>query len=134
MYEAERRTAKLASIATGMAIFISCLGLVGLSTYMAEQRKKEIGIRKVLGASVWGITLLLSKEFCKLVGVAFLMATPIALYTSKQWLESFAYQVELHWGVFISAAILALLIALVTVSYQTIKAALTNPVNSLRSE
>lgn len=134
MYEAERRTAKLASIATGMAIFISCLGLVGLSTYMAEQRKKEIGIRKVLGASVWGITLLLSKEFCKLVSVAFIMATPIALYASKEWLQSFAYQVELHWGVFISAAILALLIALVTVSYQTIKAALANPVNSLRSE
>jgi ABC-type antimicrobial peptide transport system permease subunit len=133
-YKSERRTAKLAGIATGMAIFISCLGLFGLATYMAGQRKKEVGIRKVLGASVWGITLLLSKEICKLVILAFVIATPIAIYVSQEWLTGFAYQIKLGPGLFISSGLVAILIAIITVSYQTIKTALANPVNSLRSE
>jgi len=133
-YAAEKKTAKLAGVATGMAIFISCLGLFGLATYTAQQRTKEIGIRKVLGASVTGITLLLSKDFTKLVLLAFIIAFPIAWYAVNQWLADFAYQIQVNIWLFIGSGVVAITIALVTVGYQSIKAAMANPVKSLRSE
>lgn len=133
-YAAEQRTIKLAGVATGMAIFISCLGLFGLATYTAEQRTKEIGIRKVLGATVANITLLFSRDFFKLVLLAIIIASPVAWYAVHQWLADFAYQIEVNIWLFISAGMLAVAIALLTVSYQAIKAALANPVKSLRNE
>ncbi len=117
-----------------LAIFISCLGLLGLASYSTIQRTKEIGIRKVLGASVSGITSLLSKDFIKLVLIALLIASPIAWFGMHTWLQGFAYRINIGWWVFILAGILAILIALLTVSFQAIKAALANPVKSLRSE
>ncbi len=130
----EKRTATLAAFFSGLTIFISCLGLFGLATYMAETRIKEIGVRKVLGASVTGITLLISKDFLRLVGIAFLIAAPIAAWSMHSWLKNYPYRVNLHWWVFALAGALSFLIALVTISYQAIKAAVENPVKSLRSE
>jgi len=117
-----------------LAIFISCLGLLGLASYSTIQRTKEIGIRKVLGASVSNITTLLSGEFIKLVLIAMLIASPIAWFGMHKWLEEFAYRISINWWVFILAGALAILIALLTVSFQAIKAAIANPVRSLRSE
>lgn len=117
-----------------MAIFIACFGLFGLASYAAEQRTKEIGIRKVLGASVSGIIGLLSKDFVKLVLLANLIAWPLAWYAMNKWLQSFAFRVEVEWWVFALAGGLALLISLLTVSTQAIKAALANPVEALRYE
>ena len=117
-----------------MAILISCLGLFGLAAFSAEQRKKEIGVRKVLGASVSGVVALLSKDFLKLVGISILIATPVAWWAMNKWLQGFAYRVNISWWVFVIAGVLALLIALITVSFQSIKAAIANPVKSLRSE
>ncbi len=117
-----------------MTILIACLGLFGLATYAAEQRIKEIGIRKVLGASVSSIISMLSKDFVKLVLVAAVIAFPIAGWAMHQWLQDFAYQVGLQWWVFLVAGGAALFIALFTVSFQAIRAALSNPVKSLRSE
>jgi putative ABC transport system permease protein len=117
-----------------LAVLIACLGLFGLVTYMAEQRTKEIGIRKVLGASVGSVMQLLSKDFLWLVIIAFVIAAPVAWWAMHKWLEDFAYRVNLQWWVFAAAGSIALLIALVTVSVQAIKAALANPVNSLRTE
>ncbi len=117
-----------------LAIIIACLGLFALSAFMAEQRSKEIGIRKVLGASVSGITTLLSVDFVKLVAIAILIASPIAWLAMNKWLQGFAYAVPLHWWIFASAGLAAILIALITVSFQSIKAALMNPVRSLKSE
>ncbi|MDO1451047.1 ABC transporter permease [Rhodocytophaga aerolata] len=134
LYKSEQRTGKLFNIFAGIAIIISCLGLFGLATFTAEQRTKEIGVRKVLGASVTNITALLSKDFLKLVLVGNLIAWPIAWYIMHKWLENFAYQINISLWVFLVAGVLALLIALLTVSYQSIKAALANPVKSLRSE
>ncbi|MDO1451661.1 ABC transporter permease [Rhodocytophaga aerolata] len=134
MYKSDQRTGKLFNYFAAITIIISCLGLFGLATYTAEQRTKEIGIRKVLGASVSNITLLLSKDFLKLVLIAFLIATPIAWYLMNQWLENFAYQIDISFWVFLLAGFLAIVIALLTVSYQAIKAALANPVKSLRNE
>jgi putative ABC transport system permease protein len=115
-------------------IFIACLGLFGLATYSAEQRMKEIGIRKVLGATVFNLTSLLSKDFLKLVLIANGIAFPVAWWGINRWLEDYAYHVELNWWIFALAGCLALLIALLTVSWQAIKAALANPVKSLRTE
>jgi putative ABC transport system permease protein len=134
LYKGERKIAELITIFTSMSILISCLGLFGLATFMAEQRTKEIGIRKVLGASVTGITTLLSKDFLKLVLVAVAIATPVAYYVTNQWLQGFAYRISLEWWVFACAGLLAIGIALVTVSFQAIRAAVANPVKSLRSE
>ena len=117
-----------------LAIFISCLGLLGLAAYSTIQRKKEIGIRKIIGASVSGIVNLLSKEFVKLVGIAFLIAAPIAWFVMQNWLEDFAYRIDIEWWMLLLAGILAIVIALVTVSFQAITAAIANPVNALRSE
>jgi len=125
---------KLALLFGGLAIFISCLGLFGLATYMAETRTKEIGVRKVLGASVTGITVLISQDFLRLVGIAFLIAAPIAGLSMEAWLKNYAYRVQLQWWVFALAGALSFIIALVTISSQAIRAAVANPVNSLRSE
>jgi putative ABC transport system permease protein len=133
-FAAEERIGKLAGIFAGLAIFISCLGLFGLASFVAEQRTKEIGIRKVLGASVFNLWRLLSRDFVLLVVIAFFIAAPTAWYFLSGWLQNYEYRTELSWWVFAGAGVGALLITLLTVSFQSIKAALTNPVNSLRSE
>jgi putative ABC transport system permease protein len=118
----------------GLSLFIACLGLFGLSTFVVKRKVKEIGVRKVLGASVSGIVQLLSKDFMKLVLIALVIASPLAWYFMNNWLKDFAYRVEIHWWIFLVAGMVALLIALITISFQSIRAALANPVNSLRSE
>ncbi len=125
---------KLAGVFAGLAIFISCLGLFGLAAYVAEQRTKEIGVRKVLGASVAQVWLLLSKDFIVLVIISCLIASPIALYFLSSWLQKYNYRISIGPGVFILSAVVAILITLITISFQAIKAALMNPVKSLRSE
>ncbi len=133
-YVAEMRVAVLSRYFAGLAILLSCLGLFGLAAFTAEQRRKEIGIRKVLGASVAGITSLLAKDFLKLVVVAIFIASPVAYYFMKNWLSDFAYRVDIQWWMFAVAGAAAVGIAFLTVSFQSIKAALANPVKSLRSE
>ncbi len=133
-YQEDGRRERIFAAAALSAILIACMGIFGLAAYTAQLRTKEIGVRKVLGASVANITLLLSKEFLKLVVLANLLAWPVAWYASSQWLEGFAYRVGLGWGVFVLAGGAALLIALATVGYQAVKAALANPVRSLRNE
>jgi ABC-type antimicrobial peptide transport system permease subunit len=125
---------KLASILAILAIFISCLGLFGLSSFVAEQRKKEIGVRKVIGASVFNLWQLLSKEFVVLVGISSLLAAPIAYYFMNEWLQKYSYRTEMSWWIFVAASIGALLITLLTVSFQALKAASANPIQSLKSE
>ena len=134
LYKADQRTGRLFTYFAGMAILISCLGLFGLAAFTASQRTKEIGIRKVLGASVGSITLLLSRDFLRLVLVAMLIASPVAWYVMREWLANFAYKIDLEAWMFVLAGGLGMGIALATVSYQAIKAALANPVKSLRSE
>lgn len=133
-YQSDERFGQVFGFFTLMAILVACLGLLGLATFTAQQRTKEIGVRKVLGASVVSIMALLSKDFLKLVLVAILMASPIAWYAMHRWLQDFAYQIDLAWWVFALAGLLAVGIALLTVSFQSIKAALMNPVKSLRSD
>ncbi len=133
-YSTEVTLSHIINLFTLMAIFISCLGLFGLVTFSAEQKRKEIGVRKVLGASVPGIVQLLSEEFLKLVGISILIATPIAWWAMNKWLQSFVYRVSISWWMFALAGIIAMLIALLTISFQAFKAARTNPVKSLRSE
>ncbi|MFI5193213.1 MAG: ABC transporter permease [Chitinophagales bacterium] len=134
IYKSEAQTGRLFISFAVFAIFIACLGLFGLVTYAAEQRTKEIGIRKVLGANVGGIVALLSRDFLRLVGIASVIAFPVAWWAMNQWLQSFAYRTGISWWIFAAAAAAAILIALVTVSFQTIRAALANPVKSLHSE
>jgi len=133
-YDAENRLADIVSDFTIIAILISCLGLFGLATFSAEQRIKEIGVRKVLGASVTSIVALLSKDFLKLVIVAVIIASPLAWFVMNKWLQSFAYRTSISWTVFVITTLVALFIALITISLQAIKAAVANPVDSLRSE
>ena len=133
-YQAERQTGLLYRTFAGLTIFIACLGLFGLASFMAEQRTKEIGVRKVLGASVASITALLSKDFLKLVGIAIIIASPVAYHLMKSWMEGFQYRIGIEWWVFVLAAVLALAVAFLTVSFQAVKAALMNPVKSLRNE
>lgn len=133
-YQLEELVGTLASIFAGLAVFISCLGLFGLAAYVAEQRTKEIGIRKVLGASVPQVWLLLSKDFVLLVVISCVVASPVALYFLHNWLLKYDYRISIGPGVFIISGIMALIITLFTISFQAIKAALTNPVQSLRSE
>lgn len=133
-FNSEQRIAWLASLFAGLTILISCLGLFGLAAYMAETRVREIGVRKVLGASVTNITTLLSKDFLKLVLIAFLVATPVAWWAMHYWLQKYPYHVNIQWWVFALAGVLSVIIALCTVSYQAVKAAMANPVKSLRSE
>src|SRR5688572_26277758 len=130
----EQRTKTLAGLFASLAIFISCLGLFGLSAHMAESRIKEIGVRKVLGASVLGVAKLLSLDFVKLVIVSIIIASPVAWYAMNRWLEDYNYRINIGLGIFLVAAVLAIAIALVTVSFQSIKAAIANPVKSLRTE
>jgi putative ABC transport system permease protein len=134
MYRAEQRIGTIALTFAGLAILIACLGLFGLAAFMAEQRTKEIGVRKVLGASVTSIIGLLSKDFLKLVFIAIIIASPVAWYAMNQWLKDFAYKIDIEWWIFALAGLLAIGIALLTVSFQSIKAALMNPIKSLRSE
>ena len=134
MYTTEDKLKSLLFIFTAIAIFVGCLGLFGLAAYTAERRKKEVGIRKVLGASTESMVLLLSKDFIKLVVISLLIASPVAWYFMNKWLQDFAYRIHISWWVFTVTAILALGIAFITVSFQAIKAALANPVKSLRTE
>jgi ABC-type antimicrobial peptide transport system permease subunit len=133
-FKSEERTGTLAALFAGLTIFISCLGLFGLATYMAENRIKEIGVRKVLGASVAGITTLLSKDFLKLVMISFVIASPLAWWMMHNWLEDYPYHVNIQWQVFAIAGLLSFIISVITVSYQAIKAAVANPVKSLRTQ
>lgn len=134
MYQSEERLGSVLSIFTLLSIFIACLGLFGLIAYSVEQRNKEIGIRKVLGASVVNITSLLAKDYLKLVAIAFVLAIPIAWYFMNDWLNDFEYRIPMQWWVFGMAGLSAIVLALITVSFQSIKAALGNPIESLRSE
>ncbi|WP_299118918.1 ABC transporter permease [uncultured Winogradskyella sp.] len=133
-FRSEERIASLARVFTALAIFISCLGLFGLASFVAEQRTKEIGVRKVLGASISQLWLLLSKDFITLVVVSLLVASPLAYYVMGQWLQKFSYRTTVGWDVFAIACFGALIITLITVSFQAIKAATANPVKSLRTE
>ena len=133
-YHSEQLQGKIFMIFTGLAIFIACLGLFGLAAFTAEQRTKEIGVRKVLGASVANITGMLSKDFLKLVLIAAVLAVPLAWWAMRAWLNDFAYRISLAWWMFAAAAILAFIIALATVGYQAVRAALANPSDSLRAE
>ncbi|MFV9550427.1 ABC transporter permease [Algibacter sp. PT7-4] len=133
-FKSEQLIGKLSQLFALLAILISCLGLFGLAAYTAEQRSKEIGVRKVLGASVSGIVKLLSKDFLKLVVLSILIAIPVAWFVMHSWLLDYAYRIEINWWVFVIAGLAAILIALLTVSFQAIKAALANPVNSLKAE
>jgi putative ABC transport system permease protein len=134
MFMSEVLMSKLSTIFASLAIFISCLGMFSLAAYTAERRIKEIGIRKVLGASVSGITVLLSKDFLQLVGISCLVAFPIAWWMMHSWLQNYEYRITISWWIFLLAAVSAIGIALVTISFQSIKAAMANPVKSLRSE
>ncbi len=133
-YEKEQRTSQIVVYFTIIAIFIACLGLFGLSAFAAEQRTKEIGIRKVLGASIADVTSLLSKDFIRLILMAIVIALPLAWYAMNQWLQDFAYRITISWWMFVLAGLLAVVVAIVTISFQAIKAAIANPVKSLRTE
>ena len=133
-YSEEQRLGSVFIAAAFVAILIACMGLFGLASYSARQRIKEIGIRKVLGASVMDITTLLSRDFIKLVIIAIIIASPIAWWIMNKWLQNFAYRITLEWWIFLSAGVMAVLIAFTTISFQSIRAANANPVKSLRTE
>jgi len=133
-YESEQRMSVMLTIFTSLAIFIGCLGLFGLTVFMANQKTKEIGVRKVLGASVESILMLFSKEFIKLILIGFLIATPLAWYATNQYLDQFAYKITLGPVEFLIGLTITFLIAIVTVAYRSMKAAVANPTQSLRSE
>jgi putative ABC transport system permease protein len=133
-YRSEQRLGSIFSIFAGLSIFIACLGLFGLSAFMAERRTKEIGVRKVLGASVQNVVVLLSKDFLKLTIVAAIIAFPVAWYFMNKWLQDFAYRINITWTIFLVAGLSTLAITLVTISFQAIRAAVANPVKSLRTE
>ncbi len=134
MYRSERATKKLTNYFAVIAIFISCLGLFAIASLTAEQRTKEIGIRKVLGASVSGLVILFSTDFMKLILVAFFVAAPVAYYLGSAWLANFAYHIKIEPGLFVIAGLAAFIIGCLTVNFQSIRLALANPVDSLRSE
>jgi len=133
-FEAEERIGQLAGVFAGLAILISCLGLFGLAAYMAEKRTKEIGIRKVLGASIMNLWQLLSKEFIVLIIIACLLASPIAYYFANNWLTDYAYRIDIAWSLFGLVGIGAVFITLVTVSFQALRVALMNPVEAIKNE
>jgi putative ABC transport system permease protein len=133
-YRNEERTGRVFTIFTCLVLFVACLGLLGLASFAAEQRTKEIGIRKVLGASVAGIILMMSREFTRWVLLANIISWPIAYYIMHRWLQSFAYRSDIGWMVFILSGLIALVIALLTIGFQSIKAATANPIDSLRYE
>jgi putative ABC transport system permease protein len=133
-YKADQNTGILLTAFSALAILIACLGLLGLTAFMTEQRKKEIGVRKVLGASVSNIVVLLSKDFSKLVVIAFVAVVPIAWYAVNQWLKDFAYKVEVNPLIYVGAGVLISLIAWLSIAYQSVKAAVVNPSDTLRNE
>ncbi|HTI11648.1 MAG TPA: ABC transporter permease [Puia sp.] len=133
-FEGEERIGNLAAVFTGLAIFVSCLGLFGLAAFVAEQRTKEIGVRKVLGASIVNLWSMLSRDFLKLTGISILIAVPLAYYGMSQWLKGYQYHAPLSWWIFASAGTGIIVITMLTISYQSLKAALMNPVKSLRSD
>lgn len=133
-FKEEQRSERLFTIFSGLTIFISCLGLLGLVSYAAEQRSKEIGVRKVLGASVGSIIRLMSSDFIKLIFFAIIIAIPIAWWSMNKWLEDFTYRIEIQWWLFVLSGLIAMIIALLTVGFQAVKAARANPVCSLRDE
>lgn len=134
LYESENRLAKVLSVFAGIAILLACLGLLGLSSFAAQQRIKEIGIRKVLGASLFQIVTILSKEFILLALLAFLLAFPIGWWAVNRWLQDFSYRITVHWSVFAITGISTITLALFTVAFRAIRAARSNPVKSLRTE
>jgi putative ABC transport system permease protein len=134
MYADVKRTGNIFTSFAILAIIIACLGLFALSAFMAEQRNKEIGIRKVLGASVSGITTMLSKDFLKLVILSIVIASPFAYWAMTKWLQDYAYRISIAWWMIAVAGFAAIVIALITITFQTIKAAIANPVKSLRTE
>jgi ABC-type antimicrobial peptide transport system permease subunit len=133
-YKEEERLSQVFSLASGVAIVLSCLGLFAVALIVMEQRTKEIGVRKVLGASISNLVFVLSRDFVKLVLIAIVIATPLAWYAMQKWLDNYPYRIEISPMVFILVGLAAVLIAVVTVSFQSIKAALMNPVKSLKSE
>jgi putative ABC transport system permease protein len=134
LYKGEQHLGSLFNLFAVLAVLISCMGLYGLSAFMAEQRTKEIGVRKVLGASVFNIVYLLSTGFTRLILLATVIAIPLAWFAINSWLEGFAYHVHVSWTIFLIAALAALMVAWVTVGYESVKAAITNPVKSLKTE
>jgi putative ABC transport system permease protein len=134
VYRADSQVSSIVGILAGLAIIISCLGLFGLASYSAERRVKEVGIRKVLGASVQNIVAMLSKDFLKYVLIAALIAWPLAWFSIYKWLQDYAYRISISWWIFLLAVLIAIVIALATISFQAIKAAIANPVKSLRTE
>jgi ABC-type antimicrobial peptide transport system permease subunit len=134
MYDEEQKTASLVRVAMGLAIFISCMGLFGLSLFTAERRAGEIGIRKVLGATTGDIALMLNRQFIRLVLLALVIASPVAWILAHRWLQDFAYRVPVNVWVFVVAGLGAIGLALVTVSYQSVRAAMASPVKSLKAE
>jgi putative ABC transport system permease protein len=134
LYRAEEQTRTMVGLLASLAIFIACLGLFGLAAFIAEQRTKEIGIRKVLGATVGGLIALMSKDFLKLILIAFIIAVPIGWYASSEWLTGFAYRTNISWTIFAIAGLSAATVALLTVSFQSVKASMMNPVKALRTE
>ncbi len=133
-YQQEQTTQKIFTIFSSLAIFIACIGLLGLAAYTTQQRSREISIRKVLGASVGNVVTMLSKDFLKLVLIAAFFAFPLAWWAMNSWLQDFSYRINITWWVFVIAALLAILVALLTISFQAIKAATANPVKNLRTE
>jgi putative ABC transport system permease protein len=133
-YETETKWKQIIGFASSLFMFISCIGLLGLVILAIEQRTKEIGIRKVLGAAVSRIMLLISREFIILIAIAFIVAVPAGYYFINKWLQEFAYRVDIAWWMFALAGVLTILVAIVTMSFRTMKAALANPVKSLRTE
>lgn len=134
LYESETKTGQISTVFSFLAIFIGCLGLFGLAAYTTEQRTKEIGIRKILGASVTNVLMLLSKEFAKLIIIGFCFAVPVSYFVMNNWLRNFTFRVELSVMTFLIAGALTLLIALMTVSYQVVRAASKNPIETLKYE
>jgi len=134
LYKTEQRTARLFALFSGLAIALACLGLFALAAFTTVQRTKEIGIRKILGAGIGNITLLVSKQFISLVFIGILIASPLAWWAASRWLQDFAYRINIGWWIFFIAAALAVLIAVLTVSYHAIRAAMANPVKALRTE
>jgi putative ABC transport system permease protein len=133
-YQSEEKTGTILDLFAGLTIFIACMGLLGLAIYTTEQRTKEIGIRKVMGASAAQVVGMLSREFLLWVMISCLIAFPLSYWAMKEWLRNFAYQIQISWWIFIMAALGAFIITLITISFQAIKAAVSNPVKSLRSE
>jgi putative ABC transport system permease protein len=134
LYLSEQKISALFGVAAGLAIVLACLGLFGLAAFTTVQRTKEIGIRRVLGANISSITLLIAKNFLELIGIAILLAIPLAWWAGNKWLQDFAYRIPVQAYIFVIVALVTALIALCTVSYHSVKAALMNPVKSLRSE